>query len=90
MGGVGGDGWVEGLEWGGARRALGAVTLSPAESPRGHVAMGPVSDRSPSDTSVSFQVGWAAQSSVLPLWLCLLGSWPWGQGAEDTWRNSII
>lgn len=49
-------GW-RGRERGGARRALGAVTLSPAESPRGHVAMGPVSDRSPSDTSVSFQVG---------------------------------
>lgn len=38
--GVGGDGWVEGQERGGARRALGTVILSPAESPRGHTAMG--------------------------------------------------
>lgn len=38
--GVGGDGWVEGQERGGARRALGTVILSPAESPCGHTAMG--------------------------------------------------
>lgn len=97
---MGGDGRVEGQERGRAQRALGAVTLSPAEAPGGHMAMGPVSCRSPtSDMSVSFQVGWATQGSdltaaslsVLPLrLLCLLGSWAWGQGEEGTWRNSIM